>query len=79
MTARRYLLLLLALFGAGVAVWAETPDVDTIEANLKRRDARVEQISDQLDAGDVSDATLDSHSCRRCSDTRTRPGATPRP
>ncbi len=50
----------MALFGVGVAAWAEASDVGTIEANLKRRDARLQQISDQLDASDVSDATLDS-------------------
>jgi len=60
MVARRYLLLLVVMFGAGVAAWAETPDVHTIEANLKQGEERVQQISNQLDADDVSDTTLDS-------------------
>ncbi len=51
---------MLALFGVGTAVWAETPHVDQIEADLKQRDERVQQISDRLDAGDVTDTTLDS-------------------
>jgi small-conductance mechanosensitive channel len=60
MTVRRHLLVLVALFGIAVTAWAETPDVDRIEANIKHRDERVQQISERLDAGDVSDATLDS-------------------
>jgi len=58
--ARRYLLLLVTMLGVSLAAWAETPDLHALEAKLKQREERVQQISRQLDADDVSFATLDS-------------------
>ena len=58
MTMRRYLLLVVALLSVGVAAWAQTPDVDKIEANLKKHSNSIKRISDQLDAGNVSETTL---------------------
>ena len=48
----------MALMSVGVAAWAQTPDVDKVEANLKKHSASIKRISDQLDAGNVPEATL---------------------
>jgi potassium efflux system protein len=58
---RRVLLLIMLLAIVGVAAWAQTPDIDGIDAGLKQQSDRIQQISDQLDAGDVPEATLEQH------------------
>jgi potassium efflux system protein len=57
---RSLCLLVMALLAFGVTASAEMPHVDQIEAALKQRGERVQQISDRLDAGGVTDATLES-------------------
>ena len=58
MSGLRYLLWAMALCGVCVSASAQSSDVDQIEAGLKQRTAELQQISDQLDAGDVSDKKL---------------------
>jgi len=58
MSGLRYLLWGLALCGVCVSASEQTSDVDQAEAGLKQCTADLQQISDQLDAGDVSDKKL---------------------
>lgn len=59
MKGRRQILLAIVLLSVSVAAWAQTTDIDTIDANLEKRSANVQQISDRIDAGDVPEATLE--------------------
>ena len=60
MTWRRYFLLTIVLLGMSAAAWAQSPDIDRLEADYEAREARIKQISAELDAADVPDATLES-------------------
>jgi len=48
------------LLGACAAAWAQAPIVERLSAEYAAREERIKAISDQLDAGEVPDAVLES-------------------